>query len=426
MRWAYSRRGAIHSRRTLRVTPNKLPGLDETPPDQIVLHVDMDCFYASCERLREPALNDEPVVVGMGYEEESDVGAVATASYEARDHGVESAMAISEALERLPRTADDRATGEYRPVDMEFYEQVSDEIMAILDEHADVLRVVSIDEAYLDVTSQTDWSRAESFARDLKTAIKQEVGVPASIGAAPTMGVAKIASDYDKPDGLTTVPPESIEEFLYPLDVEKIHGIGPVTADELRNRGIETVGDLAHTEPSVLTDLFGERGEELYRRARGLDDRDVTPMDDPKSFSREAAFNDPVTEMQPKRETVRELAADVASRASDEGATYQTIGIKIVTPPFEINTRERSLSGPIDDSELVEDVALDLLTEFGDERVRKLGVRVSNLSFADGTQTRLDGWEGDVSPTTQRAPSIPSSDDDESEQSTLTDFDQKG
>jgi DNA polymerase IV (DinB-like DNA polymerase) len=380
----------------------RLPGVpDAEDGDRIVLHVDMDCFYASCERLREPELRGEPVVVGMGYEHGDDVGAVATASYEAREYGVESAQAITTALERLPRKAgarddpdiDPEDAGYYRPVNMDFYESVSAAVREILHECADTVREVSIDEAYLDVTDRTAWEVADGFARHVKNRIEREVGVVASVGVAPNMSTAKVASDRDKPDGLVVVRPDELREFLVPLDVEEIHGVGPVTARKLREMDLHTAGDIAAADPHDLEAALDSRGRELYDRARGDDDREVTPTGRPKSLSRESAFAEAVTDADRKREQVRTLASAVADRARREDAMYRTIGIKAVTPPYDVNTRARSLPGPVDEPDLVEEVALDLLAEFAEDPVRKVGVRVSNLSFDGGDQTSLDGWE---------------------------------
>ncbi|PCR89259.1 DNA polymerase IV [Natrinema ejinorense] len=385
----------------------RLPGVEsEDDEDRIVCHVDADCFYASCERLREPELRGEPVVVGMGYEDGETIGAVATASYEAREFGVESAQAISTALERLPRRGafeDDEvdddlereATGYYRPVDMDYYEAVASDVREILHDCADVVREVSIDEAYLDVTERTAWEVAEGFARHVKDRIRREVGVTVSVGVAPTMSTAKIASDFDKPDGLTVVDPDGVQAFLAPLEVDLLHGVGPVTARELRALGLETAGDVAEADPEPLVERFGERGRELYDRARGEDDRRVEPKGDPKSFSRESAFAEPVDDPAPKYDLIETLAAAVADRARREGALYRTIGVKAVTPPYDVNTRERSLPGPVDDPDLVDRIARDLFAEFDREPVRKLGVRVANLEFAAADQASLESWEGD-------------------------------
>ncbi|MFB6298358.1 MAG: DNA polymerase IV [Salinirussus sp.] len=385
----------------------RLPGAPETDDPggqaQVVCHVDVDCFYAACERLREPALRGEPVVVGMGYEPGTTDGAVATASYEARAYGVESAQAISTALDLLPRkrTAatdpglDVADAGFYRPVDMEFYESVASEVKSVLDDRAGTVRDVSVDEAYLDVTDRVDWGGVRSFAADLKDAIAEAVGVTASVGVAPTMSAAKVASDHDKPDGLVVVEPGAVREFLAPLDVEAVHGVGPVTAAELREMGVETAGDLASTDPDRIEARFGDRGLTVRRYARGDDDRAVEPRGDPKSLSRESAFGEATADAGRQRDRVRQLARAVADRARRKGALYRTIGVKAVEPPFDVNTRAESLPGPVEEPSLVTDVALSLFEEFAGDPVRKVGVRVSNLSFADERQASLDAWADD-------------------------------
>ncbi|WP_251343928.1 DNA polymerase IV [Haloplanus halophilus] len=411
-----------------------LPSVTDDGEPRIVCHVDIDCFYASCERLRDPALRGEPVVVGMGYESGEPHGAVATASYEAREFGVESAQPISQALERLPRMAtarddpdlDTAAAGYYRPVDLEYYREVAAEIKGILRECADRLREVSVDEAYLDVTERTAWTvvngrpLAEGYARHVKERIAREVGVPASVGVAPNMSAAKVASDHDKPDGLVVVEPGEVRDFFAPLPVSAVHGVGPVTARELGEMGVETAGDLAAADPTTIEERFGERGVTLHERARGHDDREVTPKGRPKSLSRESAFTEATDDADRQRETVAGLAADVADRAEGKGALYRTIGIKAVTPPYDVNTRERSLPGPVADPDLVREVALDLLAEFAGEPVRKLGVRVSNLQFAAAEQASLDGWNrGEGAETADRE----DADDASPGQSSLGDFD---
>jgi len=393
--------GATRRATRVGVSFDQFTGGTDDQPEQVVCHVDMDCFYAACERLREPALRGEPLVVGMGYEADETHGAVATASYEAREFGVESAMAISQALELLPRKVDavgdpeldPEAAGFYRPVDLDYYEGVAAEVKEILQDTADTVREVSIDEAYLAVTDAVAWDGAAEFGERLRTRIRQEVGVVASVGIAPTMSAAKIASDHDKPDGLVVVEPGEVREFLAPLDVEEVHNVGPVTARELRAMGIETAGDLAEADEEDLVERFGERGRDIWQYARGEDDRAVEPVGEPKSLSRESAFTEATSDTDSKRQRVSALAGDVAGRAARKDALYRTIGIKVVTPPFDVHTRADSLPGPVEDADLVEEVALDLLAEFADSEVRKLGVRVSNLEFADADQATLGGFE---------------------------------
>lgn len=372
---------------------------DDTSPKQIVFHVDMDCFYAACERLKDPELDGEAVVVGMGYDKDGTHGAVATASYEAREYGIESAMSIGEALQNLPRridaeadpTIDTHKSGYYRSVDMDFYKDVASQVKEILYEHADVVREVSIDEAYLDVTERTDWAEAGSYAAEIKRRIQEEVGVAASIGVAPNMSAAKIASDFEKPDGLVVVRPGEVKGFLAPLPIEEIHGVGPVSAEQLHDMGLDTAGDIADADPHLLEDKFGERGRELYVRARGEDTRAVEPMGLPKSLSKESAL-EPTTDMERKQEIVRTLSSKVAERVQAKDCLFQTVGIKVVEPPFDVNTRAKSLSGPVDAVELIEEYALELLDEFTDATVRKLGVRVSKLSFTNADQAQLGDW----------------------------------
>ena len=374
-----------------------LPGTDEDEQSRrIVCHVDMDCFYAACERLREPELEGVPVIVGMGYEAGDDGGVVATASYEAREFGIESAQPISDALDALPRAdvmPDDYAgpVGHYRPVDMSYYQKISGQLRSIFDRFATTVRVASLDEAYLDITERTDWTAASSYGARLKTTIADEVGVPASVGIAPTKGVAKIASDHDKPDGLTVVTPDAVASFLEPLPVEDLHGVGPVTAGALREIDLTTIGDVASTPPSVLIEHFGERGRELSMRSRGEGSGVVTPQGKPKSLSRESSLGDPTDDYEHIQTVVSELSEAVAERAEQRGAQYRTIGIKVVIPPFDINTREQTFPGPFADGSLVESTARELLEEFEGETVRKVGVRVSNLDFA-ADQGSLDEW----------------------------------
>ncbi|AGN00730.1 DNA polymerase IV [Salinarchaeum sp. Harcht-Bsk1] len=402
--------GAYYEDSTVQQGPT-LPGVETgDDEDRIVLHVDLDCFYAACERLREPKLAGKPLVVGMGYEGGQPDGAVATASYEAREHGVESAQAISTALERLPRAADHPdgieaesdgpdAVGYYRPVDMAYYQEIAAEIKEILHNCAETVREVSIDEAYLDVTDRTEWSVVEGYARHVKQRIDREVGLTASVGVAPTMHAAKVASDHDKPDGLVVVEPGDVEAFLAPLPIDDLHGIGPVTASTLREHGIETVADLADADREWVHEQWGDRGLELYERARGIDPRSVEPRGRPKSLSRESSLGGAEDDFDAVEQRIRTLAEAVAERARSKEALYRTIGIKVVTPPFDVNTRAQSLPGPVDDPDLVETVAIDLLEEFEDATPRKVGVRVSNLSFADADQSTLGGWDGDSTAT---------------------------
>jgi DNA polymerase IV (DinB-like DNA polymerase) len=207
------------------------------------------------------------------------------------------------------------------------------------------------------------------------------------------MSAAKVASDHDKPDGLVIVEPGDVQSFLSDLPVDDVHGIGPVTASRLRERGIETAGELAAADPAMLETEFGERGRRVYRFARGEDERTVEPKGRPKSFSRESAFQEPTADESDQYERIERLARAVAERAERRDVLYQTIGIKVVVPPFEVRTRARSLPGPVADGGLLESVAKELFEEFAGERIRKVGVRVSKLSFGADEQPSLSAFE---------------------------------
>ena len=215
-------------------------------------------------------------------------------------------------------------------------------------------------------------------------------------GPRPTVSLRVSAQRFDErlQRRARVVEPDEVRSFLDPKDVDELHGVGPVTARELRSMGLETAGDVAAADEVTLVEAFGERGRDVHAQARGEDDRAVEPKGRPKSLSSESAFVEATADSADKRDRVRALAEEVADRAAAKGALYKTIGIKAVEPPFDVNTRARSLSGPVEDPDLLEAVALDLLSEFEDVTVRKLGVRVSNLSFADRDQASLDAWKG--------------------------------
>jgi DNA polymerase IV (DinB-like DNA polymerase) len=223
------------------------------------------------------------------------------------------------------------------------------------------------------------------------------------------MSAAKVASDHDKPDGLVVVEPGDVQSFLADLPVEDVHGVGPVTADRMGELGIETAGDLASADPTVLDSEFGERGRRVRRYARGEDEREVQPKGRPKSFSRESAFHEPTDDAETQYDRIDQLATAVAERTQRRDVLYQTIGIKAVMPPFDVRTRAQSLSGPVADEQLLREVAAELFEEFAGERIRKVGVRVSNLSFGADEQPTLAAFGKD--------------DEDEDTQRSLTDFD---
>lgn len=372
-----------------------------TRKDNIIIHVDCDCFYAACERTRESKLQGEPLVIGMGYDTGETHGAVATASYEAREHGVESAMPIEEALTKLSRRethseesqeTPNTNTAYYRPVDIEFYEQKGERIHELLKEKADVFEPISIDEAYLDATSKTGWEEVQQYITAIKNEVLEKENIPVSIGVAPTKSAAKLASDYNKPNGVKIVKPGRVREFFADIPVSDIHGVGEVTAEKLHKMGIKTGDGLATADPSRLSDRFGSRGREIHQRARGHDPREVSPPENPKSISNESSLGKDGVPAAECRTRLEALCEKVGARVKNKNAFFRTVSVKVVLLPFDVKTRAYSLPGETQSEALIHDVVDDLFSEFHGEEIRKVGVRVSNLSFSSTKQKSLDDW----------------------------------
>ena len=246
-----------------------------------IVHLDLDAFFAAVEVLEDPSLAGKPVVVGGRPE---DRGVVSSASYEARQFGVRSAMPTYRALALCPHAV-------LRPPRHDVYRPYSRRVMAVLNAASALVEQTSIDEAYVDLTAQvTTWGDAAGIARDLQRQVRDEVGLSASLGVASNKLVAKVASDYDKPGGLTVVRPGKEAAFLAPLPVRVLWGVGPVTAARLAEIGVETVGDLAAADSTELARRFGAHGADMTSRARGVDNRQVVTGHEVKSVSQERTF----------------------------------------------------------------------------------------------------------------------------------------
>ena len=356
----------------------------------------MDCFYVSCERLREPDLIDQPVIVGMNYTPGESRGAVATASYEARDLGIKSAMNISKALSILPDkelNPSFEPSCYYRTADKNFYREISQSVRTVLEDFSDVARHVSIDEADLDVTSKTTWASSSNFSQILRDEIESVVGVPSSIGVAPSMSIAKMASSIEKPKGIVVVKPEQTKEFLSNLPIENLPGIGPVTAKSLHSDGIKLIGELATIPTGDLKNKYGNKGISLSILSRGEDSKKVIPMGPKKSISRESSFKHITVNSDEKKALIEKLSQDVGSIATSNNALFRTVGIKVIEPPYKIHTREISFGTATNDPNLISTSAMDLLKDFHEISVRKMGVKVSNLSFHGVEQTKINQWD---------------------------------
>lgn len=357
-------------------------------PDRIVLHLDMDAFYASVEQRDDPSIRDRPVVVGADPKGGEGRGVVAAASYEAREHGVHSAMPISRAFQRLPE-----GTVYLRPR-IGHYSEVSDAIFDAVAEAVDAFEPAGIDEAYAEVTRRCagSFDRAEALARRIKDRTRQEWDLTCSIGVGPNKLVAKIASDLDKPDGLTVVRPHEVADVLGPLPVRVIPGVGPKTAERLRGMGVETVADLAGQDPAEMEERFGSWGPDLVARANGEDDRPVDPHWERKSVGTERTFMDDLAP-DDAASALDDVVEEAVERLHRTGMQGRTVTLKVRLEDFETFTRSRTVPEPIDDPAAVREVVRGLFGEAPVDRpVRLLGVRISGLRRRGPRQATLDEW----------------------------------
>ncbi|MDH7593174.1 MAG: DNA polymerase IV [Methanomicrobiales archaeon] len=357
---------------------------------RIVMLVDLDSFYASVEEQRHPELRGRPVVICMFSGRTEDSGAVATANYRARALGVKAGMPIPLA-KRLVKEGD----AVFLPADREHYREVSDRIMEILGEEADALEQVSIDEAYLDVTARTGglWREAERIASQIKGRIREQEGVTCSIGIGPNKFVAKMATSRQKPDGLTIVREEEVQEFLAPLLVEELHGVGPKTAEALREMGVITAKDLAQVDVQELVGIFGEaRGVYLKEIARGIDPSPVAKRERTQ-FSRIATLKEDTRDEDAIMERMVELGDQLERKLTETNVGFRTLSIILIDTRLRTHTKSETLPHSRSVREkipIVRRLLQEWLAEQGASLVRRVGVRVSNLSHVGSQRTLTD------------------------------------
>ena len=337
-----------------------------------ILHIDMDAFYASVEQRDNPALRGLPVVVGGSPEQR---GVVAAASYEARAFGVRSAIPMARAVRLCPSLVI------VRP-DFTKYKTASHAVFSIFRSVTPLVEPLSLDEAYLDVTENA-WGEplGRSVAQRLKTEIRAATGLTASAGVAPNKFLAKIASAWKKPDGLTVIAPERVEQFLQKLPVDALWGVGPVTANRLRERGIERLIDVRAASDAVLREAVGSSADWLRHLADGIDDRPVVPNRSAKSSGTENTFSEDLQDIARIRAEIDEMARDGAAWLERKGLLCRTVTIKVRYSDFTTITRSHSKLPATRNADDIAARAVALLdrTEAATRAVRLLGASVHNL-----------------------------------------------
>lgn len=340
-----------------------------------IIHVDMDAFYASVEQRDFPEYRGKPIAVGGSPEGRG--GVVATASYEARKYGIRSAMPSKRALQLCPDVIFIRPR-------FAAYKEVSQQVRDIFRRYTDLIEPLSLDEAYLDVTEDKQHiGSAIAIARQIKQAIREELQLTASAGVSVNKFVAKIASDMQKPDGLTFIAPEQVEDFMEKLPVEKFFGVGKVTADKMKRMGLHTGADLKKLTENNLVQLFGKTGHFYYRIVRGIDEREVQPHRETKSLGAEDTFPHDLTTVEEMNLELDKIALTVAGRLEKYQLRGRTITLKIKYSDFRQITRNQSFPLPVGDLATIAATAKQLLlkTDPADVKIRLLGITLSN--FAD-------------------------------------------
>jgi DNA polymerase IV (DinB-like DNA polymerase) len=360
------------------------PDIVQGTSQRIILHLDMDSFYASVEMQDRPELRGKPVVIGADPNHGKGRGVVATCSYEARAFGIRSAMPISQAFVLCPHAV-------FLPPDFPRYVKASADVMAILKAHGFPLQQVSIDEAFLDVSHLGTFPAATDLAVRIKDTILAHLGLTCSIGLAPTKVVAKIASDVHKPGGLTIVEPENLVSFLALMPVRKIPGIGKKSEAVLFEMGIRTIRDLAAFDIQVLIARFGRSAVALQDIAAGIDKSEVKERDGVKSVSRETTFSNDTDDEQLIAATMGALAEEVCRNLSDESLYCRTVTVKVRYQGFVTRTKARTLSHYTGDPVTVCTCAHTLLRDIFDGRkIRLLGIRLSLFDTCDARQMTLE------------------------------------
>jgi len=355
--------------------------------EKIILHIDMDAFFAAIEQRDHPEYKGKPVIVGADPRDGKGRGVVSTCSYEARVFGVHSAMPINQAWKRCPH-------GIYVPPNGKLYSSVSKQIFKVYELFTDRVEPLSIDEAFLDVTgSSRIFGDGVSMALMIKKEVQKTVNLTCSVGVAPNKYLAKIASDLDKPDGLVVVDPDHIDDFLTPLDISRLWGAGKKTQEIFLKLGIKTIGDLARYPKNLLEKKFGKSGLHFYNLAHGIDDRTVEIGHEIKSVSNEHTFHIDTNDAGQIEKMFMYLSEKVGYRLRQKKMTGKTLHLKLRYDDFSTITRNKTLDYYTDSTKVIFDTGMKLLKKNYQKgrKIRLIGVGVS--SFGDSSGNQLDLFE---------------------------------
>lgn len=352
--------------------------------NRIIFHVDMDGFFSAVEVREKPELKGMSVVVGSDPKNGSGRGVVSTCSYEAREYGIRSGMPISKAYRLCPDAV-------FLPVNMKLYKDVSTRIMEILRSFTNRFQQTSVDEAYLDVSGYVeDYESAVELAQSIKNEVVLKEGLTCSIGVAPNRVIAKIASDFKKPDGLIVVTPMEVNRFLSPLPAARIPGIGKKSVVILKEMGIETIGDLVACDVQLLIERFGKFGFAMHQMAKGIDLSEVKERGEVKSISKEDTFDEDTADPEIIEKVLDSLADNVYRSLVKKKFLFRTVTLKVRFEDFSTYTRSKTLGACESNPDVIKRTIRELIREFmGREKFRLLGVGLSKLEKLDERQMRI-------------------------------------
>ena len=354
--------------------------------ERVVFHIDFDYFYAQCEEVRNPELKIKPVCVCVFSDRGQDSGAIATANYIAREYGVKSGIPISFAKKRLEQRSD----AVFLPVDFEYYSKITEKAMKVMKENTDIFEYVGRDEAYLDVTKRVegDFKKANHLARQIKNKIREELKLSCSIGVSSNKLISKIASDYQKPDGLTIVEPDKIEKFLEQLNVRVIPGIGKKTEQRFKEMNLETIQDLKKIDVFTLNKEFGRKnGTYMFNAIRGINNEPVKEKEESTQYSKIITLKKDSKDYDFLLENLQELCKQVNNVIKKNNKMFRSVGIHFVQSDLTNKSKSKMLKNSTNSVEELERNAEQLLQDALENQtitVRRLGVKVADLTEIKG------------------------------------------